>query len=231
MNDPKEFLDLSLIKNQNTLAIKIANFFDKEELDLIDLTKVNNENRDIDSIQYIYYNKEFKNKKSIKIIDTMILDIFPACRYITIRLSNGDIEQFDYKCKYSKNIIKILNSLFAKVYNYKYWSGEFDKNIIRSHIVNNYSKKLSSDVDKETLEEARFVITYLINDGSIKNNNNFSYDFSINKKDFHIESNEYGQVQFSYRNNENEKFNRIYFDKTDTGISNINLIIEQALNL
>lgn len=220
--------DLSLVKNQNELAIKISKFFTKEELDSINLANITKKDRDIQEIQYIYCEKDFENGKSAKVIDTLILDRFPACRYVTIRLSIGEREVIEYKCKFNKNIIKQLHSLFSKIYNYKHWGAE-EGLIIKSHIMNNFVEKISSDIDNETLEEVIFVITYLINDGSIKNDNSFNYDFSINGNNFNIESTEY-HVSFSYKK-ENDKFNKIYFDKTDTGISNINLIIRQAINL
>ena len=222
----KEF-DLSLIKNQNELAIKIAKFFTIEELDDINISNVHKKNRNLEDLQYVYYSKEFDNDKSVKLIDTLILDIFPAYRYVTIRLSIGEKEVIEYRCKFCKNIIKQLYSLFARIYNYKNWSTDIDS-INKSHIINNFIKRISLDVDKETLEETKFVVAYTINNENIKNDD-FNYDFSISNVDFHIESNEY-QISFSYKL-PNKKFNKIYFDKTDTGVSNISFIINQAINI
>ena len=81
-------------------------------------------------------------------------------------------------------------------------------------------------MDKETLEETKFVVAYTINNENIKNDD-FNYNFSISNVDFHIESNEY-QISFSYKLS-NKKFNKIYFDKTDTGISNISFIINNIM--
>ena len=225
-----DYLDLSLIKNQNDLAVKIANFFDKDELNLIDLSKLEKTNRDVNEIQFIYYNKSFENGKSIKIIDTLILDSYPAARYVTIRLSFGDIEQLDYKCKYSKNIIIYLNQLFARVYNYKFWKRKDDDHIIKPHIMKEYSNKMRADLSSEELEEIRFVYTCLIDDGDIKNHSEFNYDFSIGNYDFNILSNSVGIIQFSYRGKKDIYWNKIMFQKTDTGVANINLLIQQALN-
>ena len=225
-----DYLDLSLVKNQNELAVKIANFFDKDELDLIDLSNIEKANRDLGEIQFIYYTKEFENSKSLKIIDTLILDSYPAARYVTIRLSFGDIEQLDYKCKYSKNIIIYLNQLFARIYNYKFWKRKDDDHIIKPHIMNEYSNKMKSEIGSEVLEEVRFVYTCLIDDGSIKNHNDFNYDFSIGNFDFRIISNSVGVIKFGYKGKKDVYWNNIMFQKTDTGIANINLLIQQALN-
>jgi hypothetical protein len=225
-----EYLDLSLIKNQNELAVKIANFFDKDELDLIDLSKLEKTNRDLDEIQFIYYAKEFENGKILKIIDTLILDSYPAARYVTIRLCLGDIEQLDYKCKYSKNIIIYLNQLFARIYNYKFWKRKDDDHIIKPHIMKEYSDKMKKEIGSEVLEEVRFVYTCLIDDGSIKNHNVFNYDFSIGNFEFNIISNSVGIIKFSYKGRKEIYWNKILFLKTDTGIANINMLIEHALN-
>lgn len=225
-----EYIDLSLIKNQNKLAVMISDFFTKEELESIDLSKIEKSNRDLDEIQFIYYNKQFEGGKSIKIIDTLILDSYPAARYVTVRLEIGEMVQLDYKCKYCKNIINQLNVLFGKVYNYKYWKSEKDDHIVRSHIIYNYSKNMKRDLTEEELEEVKFIIVYLVNDGSIKNDNNFDYDFSIGNFNFNIKSNPVGIVRFSYKNKKDIKWNKIYVNKNDVGIASIELIIQQALN-
>lgn len=225
-----DLIDLSLIKNQNELAIKIANFFTKDEFKNIDLTKLGDRgNRDIDNIEYIYYAKQLESGKMLKIIDMLLLDIYPVSRYIIIRLING-AEQIDFKCRYSKNIVKLLNSLFIRAYNFKCWKSEEDTRIIKAKIIRNFSNKLKQYLNEEELEEVKFVINYLIDDGSIKKNNEFNYDFSIGEYEFNIESNKAGLIRFSYKNKKEQYFNSIYFTKTDTGLSNINLIIEEALN-
>jgi hypothetical protein len=225
-----DYLDLSLIKNQNELAVKIANFFTKDELNYIDLSKLEKENRNLDQIQYIYYSKDFDNRKSIKIIDTLILDSYPAARYVTIRLSIGEMEQLDYKCKYNKNIISLLNQLFARAYNYKFWKRSDDDHIIKPHITKEYSDKMKKELSVEELEEVRFIITYLIDDGSIKTDNEFAFDFVVGKFNFYIESNSVGIIKFNYKGKKDMYWNRIMFSKTDTGVANINLLIQQALN-
>jgi hypothetical protein len=225
-----EYIDLSLVKNQNELAIMIANFFDKDEIRVIDLSKLEKVNLDLDEMQYIYYNKKFEGGKSIKIIDTLILDRFPAARYVTIRLEIGEMVQLDYKCKYNKKIIEQLNILFARIYNYKYWKRDDDDHIIKSHIMNRYSDEMRKIFSNEELEEIKFVITYLINDGSIKNDNDFNYDFGIGGYEFNIESNPVDLVKFSYKDKKDVYWNTIFFIKNDTGISNILLLIQEALN-
>ena len=229
MSNP-EYIDLSLIKNQNKLAVMISNFFDKDELNCIDLSKIEKSNRNLDEIQYIYYNKKFESGKSIKIMDTLILDSYPAARFVTVRLEIGEMVQLDYKCKYCKNIIEQLNGLFGKINNYKYWKSEKDDKIIKSHIMSNYSNRMKKDLSEEELEEVKFIITYLINDGSIKNDNNFKYDFGVGDFSFDIESNSVGIIKFSYKNKKDIYWNRIFLDKNNVGLSNINLLIQQALN-
>ena len=226
-----DLIDLSLVKNQNELALKIADFFTKDEFRVIDLTKLHkSNNRDIDTIEYIYYDKKIEEtKKRLKIIDMLLLDVYPVSRYIIIRLIDGP-EQIDFKCKYTKNMVKLLNALFIRAYNYKCWRSEGDEKIIKSKIMKNYANKLKSDLRPDELEEVKFVINYLIDEGSIKKNNEFNYDFSIGLFEFNIESNDVGLIRFSYKAKKNIVYNSIYFTKTDTGLANINLIIEQALN-
>ena len=224
-------IDLSLVKNQNELAIKIANFFTRDEFKIIDLTKLHkSENRGIDDIEYIHYYKKFNNEKELKIIDMLLLDASPVSRYIIIRLINGP-EQLDFKCYYAKNMVKLLNALFTRAYDYKCWKSDGDEKIIRSKIIKNYSDKLGSDLSKEELEEVKFVLSYLTDQGKINNNTDFNYDFGIGKFEFNIESNDVGLIRFSYKEKVTPYFNSIYFTTTETGLANINLIIEQALSI
>ena len=223
-------IDLSLIKNQNELAIKISDFFTKDEFRIIDLTKLHkNKNRSVDEIEYIYYDKPLSESKRLKIIDMLLLDVYPVSRYIVIRLIDGP-ETIDFRCRYSKNMIRLLNALFIRAYNYKCWKSENDDKIIKSKIMKNYSNKLKSDLTLEELEEVKFVINYLVDEGKIKNSDDFNYDFSIGNFEFNIESNDAGLIRFSYKVKKDLCYNSIYFTKTDTGLANINLIIEQALN-
>lgn len=227
-----DFIDLSLMKNQNKLAVKISNFFTAEELLYINLSNLEKANRDINEIDYLYYHKKFDGTNNeIKLIDTLILDTYPALRYVTIRLYVKEFEQTDFRCKYNKNILKQLNLVFAKACNYKHWKSVEDNSIIRNHILTNFSKKITEYIDEEILEETKFVINYLISDGSIKNNNNFYYDFSINKIDFHVESNSLGIVKFGFKREKDFYYNIIQFQKTDTGISYIIFVLQQAEKL
>ena len=223
-------IDLSLVKNQNELAIKIADFFTKDEFRIIDLSQLHRSgNRNINEIEYMYYYKRFDENKELKIIDMLLLDIYPATRYIIIRLIDGP-EQIDFKCRYTKNMVKLLNAVFVRAYNYKCWKSDEDDKIIKSKIMKNYTDKLKSDLNKEEIEEVKFVLSYLTDQGKIKNNNDFNYDFCIGKFEFNLESNSAGLIKFSYREKKTIYYNSIYFIKTNTGLSNINLIIEQALN-
>jgi hypothetical protein len=89
---------------------------------------------------------------------------------------------------------------------------------------------MKKDLSEEELEEVKFVLMYLVNDGSIKNDNNFDYDFSIGNFNFNIKSNPVGVVRFSYKNKKDIKWNKIYVNKNDVGIASIELIIQEALN-
>ena len=96
--------------------------------------------------------------------------------------------------------------------------------------MNNYANNLRSKLSEEELEEIKFILTYLINDGSIKNDNEFNYNFGIGKYEFITTSNSVGTITFSYKEKDAVRWNRIFFAKTDTGLSNIGLIIQKALN-
>ena len=96
--------------------------------------------------------------------------------------------------------------------------------------MSNYSSKMRKELSEEELEEIKFIITCLVNDGSIKNDNNFNYDFGIGKFSFNIESNSCGIIKFAYKNKKDIYWNKIFVNKNDVGIANINLLIQQALN-
>ena len=162
-----DYSDLSLIKNQNELVTRLSKILTIEEIKQINLSNLKY-NRPINDIQYTYYEKEFKeSKKEFKIIDTLILDIYPPIRYISIKIFISNSLNIEFKYKYTKNFIKNIAMSIDKTYNYMIWKDKRDEKYYKGHIINNFSKFLSK-LNKETLEELKFIINYLTKDGSIK---------------------------------------------------------------
>lgn len=223
MNDDN-YINLSYIKDQNELAVNLSNLFSINELIYIKLDEVNIKPRDINKIQEIYYEKEFsESKKVFKIIDTMILDNYPAKRYIILRITISNKIQVDFKCKYSKNIIKYIAQTLAKCYNYLLWKNDNDIKIIKSHIMGNILDIVSKfDID---FGELKFILNYLFiqyeNDGLL------DYNFSISNYDFEVKSNNLDIVRFGFKSNNEWKY--VFLQNNNVSISNINFIIDELI--
>jgi len=218
------YINLSYIKDQNELAVNLSNLFSIDELINIKLEEINLKPRDINKIEEIYYEKEFtESKKVFKIIDIMILDNYPAKRYIVLRISIKNKVQIDFKCRYSKNIIKYIAQTLAKCYNYLLWKNDNDTKIIKSHIMTNISNTISKfNID---FNELKFILNYLFI--QYENNELLDYDFSISNYEFEVKSNKLNIVKFGFKIDDNWKY--VFLQNNNITISNINFIIDELI--
>lgn len=223
------YLDISLLKNQNLLAVKLSEYLSLDELENIDLSNVlvANSKRDISKPNNIIYTIEFESK-TVQILDIFLLDVYPIVRFIDIRILQGDYFQMDFKIKYSKKIIMYLNIVLAKAKNYIRYKFTHENSLIKSSIIENYSTILAESISMNGLEELRFVSEYIASDENIFTNPSYKFNFSIEKITFKLSAmNNILKCEFI----KNDKSNIIYFVKDKIGLSQLGLIVEKAIKI
>lgn len=228
MNNLQEYIELSLIKNQNNVAICLSEFFSIKELEKINLSNISyNPRENKDNIVNILYNKKFnETNHQIQILEILSNDQFPSKRYLDIRLLSGKRFQIDIKCKISRKIISYLNIIVAAALNYSNYKSEYDKVFIRKNIINNFSKEFSKDASLEALEEIKIILDYINNDG---HPDNYTYEFKIENIDMKIIFSEFGYIKLDYINTDTDIHKYIYCRENKTNMSNLSLIVEKAL--
>lgn len=225
----KKYLDISLLKNQNIIALKFSELFSVEELETFDFNNSEiSSKRDVSQPVKVVFTKEFDDR-SVQVIDTMLLDIFPSVRYIDIRFAQGDYFQLDFRCKYSKKIINHLMIIIARAINFSMHKSKQDKFIVKGNIINNFSKQLAKEVKSlDTLRELKFISEYISNNNSILIDNNFKFNFEVDGIKFKVIT-DANTIRFEF--NKEDSIHYIYFVKNKIGVSSISLIIEKAFRI
>lgn len=223
------YLDISLLKNQNFLAVKLSEYLSLNELENINLSNVivANSKRDISKPNNIIYDLELESK-SVQILDIFLLDIYPIVRFIDIRILQGDYFQMDFKLKYSKKIILYLNIVLAKAKNYIRYKFTHENSLIKGSIIGNYSSILADSLSMNGLEELRFVSEYITTDENVFADPSYKFNFSIEKINFKLSAiSNILKCEFIKDN----KSNIIYFVRDKIGLSQLGLIVEKAIKI
>lgn len=232
MNKSSSYLDISLMKNQNMIAAKLAFSFSIDELEKIDISAISfvGSRRDISKQTNVVYSTQFHRDGEVhtfEILDIFLLNEYPISRYINIRFTRGGYFQMDYKCRYTKKVTIYLKYILAKAINFAKYRSEHDFFIIKGNIYNNFAKLLSNAISLDGLEELRFVTEYISNEEDILAKENFTHEFSIEGVLFCITTtNCLIKIWFKV---ENQREHSIYLYKTKIGLSSISLIVEKAI--
>ena len=227
------YLDISLMKNQNVIAAKLAFSFSVEELESIDISAISfiESKRDISNPVNVIYSRKFDEieDRSFEILDIFLLNTYPIVRYINIRFTRGGYFQMDYKCRYTKKISTYLKYVIARAINFRNYRSEHDFFIVKGNIYNNFAKLVSDTISLNGLEELRFVCDYLSTKSPILTDKNFSYKCQIEGFDFSIDTTDcLLKIGFVDKMG---KFHYIYLYRTRIGLSSVNLIVEKAIKL
>lgn len=224
-----KYIDLSLTKNQNSVALLMSKIFNIKELEELFQLKnnifYNSKKRDISKSFNIILTKEFSGDKNIKLIDVFLLDTYPVARYINFNITNRSHYNIDLNFKYTKNIRQYIIITLSKAINLCLYESSNIIKYNKNNIVNNFSKQLSLDISKKGLQELGFIIEF--NKDKIINLNNDSFNFNIENINFSIIS-EAEIIKFQYTKNDVDKY--IFLLKDKINISHISIIIQKSIS-
>lgn len=224
------YLDLSLLKNQNTIATKLAFSFTIEELEQISIKNISfaSSKRDISQPINSVYVKKFEDDKTFEILDILVINVYPPIRFINIRFIKGEYFQMDFKCKYSKKISSYLNFVIANAINFLKYRSEHDYFLIKGHIYDNFSKMLSKQISLGGLEELRFICSYFNTNTEILTSDNYSFNFTIEDVKFDLSTTP-DLIRIGFEGK--KKSDYIFLYRNKIGISSINLIVEKTIKI
>lgn len=226
-----EFVDISLVKSQNQIAVQAATYLSIKELESIDLSKVLYSNkRDIsDNCNRLYY-IEFDSGISLQLLDIITIDKYPVTRFTCIRICNGNFCQVDVKCKHSKKNISYFKLIISKALNFAQYKSSNDAIIVKKNIINNFSKQISSLISKDVLERIKFLLTVISTDNSILYNDNYQYSFTISNIKVLVNPYSSNIIKFTILDLESNIEKYIFLNRDEIGLSNIHLILQKALS-
>lgn len=220
----KNYLDISLLKNQNMVAVRFAELFSPEELETFDFYNEELNKRDISKPIHTIFSKTFEDR-SIEITDTILLQLYPVERLFSIKFSKGNYFQMEIKFNHTRKFMDYMEIIIAKAINFAKYKNKHDDFIVKKNIINNFAKLLCKETNLEILKELKYVSDYLSNCDDIITDSNFKLDFSIENIKFLISVTN-NLIKFSFK--KNEEYHYITFIKNKIGVSSITLVIEKA---
>jgi hypothetical protein len=189
MND---YIDISVLKGQQIVINKFAEFYLIEELEQIkfDNIVIPDSEKETTTI----YEKSFETDHKLQILDIILADT----RYIDIRMSKDKSIQTDIKCTYNDQIVNNLFIIQAYSINFIKYRDPYDTMLNMHNIANNYAIKLMH-LDRQWikhLDELKFITDYVSTNEEILTNDaiykrlpvgNCVYELKIlNKKIFRL---------------------------------------------
>lgn len=218
-----QYVDMSLLKNQNQLSHHLAKIFSLEELEDINIDNIRlySSIRDISEVVNSIYKKEFKSGFTFELQDIFILNRYPVIRYVSIKISKMDYYNIEIKCKNSKKLISYISIAIARAIDYLKYKDKDDDKIIKEHIIDNFAQLLSEKCTVESLEELIFVNEYIINSEECFNSD-YKFNFKLDGIDFFFYSSNH-LIKFGFENT------FIYFPKNKIGLNQSRIIVMKAL--
>ena len=189
MND---YIDISVLKGQQIVINKFAEFYLIEELEQIkfDNIVIPDSEKETTTI----YEKSFETDHKLQILDIILADT----RYIDIRMSKDKSIQTDIKCTYNDQVVNNLFIIQAYSINFIKYKDPYDTMLNMHNIANNYAIKLMH-LDRQWikhLDELKFITDYVSTNEEILTNDaiykrlpvgNCIYELKIlNKKIFRL---------------------------------------------
>lgn len=187
-----EYIDISVLKGQQIVINKFAEFYLIEELEQIkfDNIVIPDSEKETTTI----YEKSFETDHKLQILDIILADT----RYIDIRMSKNKSIQTDIKCTYNDQVVNNLFIIQAYSINFMKYKDPYDTMLNMHNIANNYAIKLMH-LDRQWikhLDELKFITDYVSTNEEILTNDaiykrlpvgNCIYELKIlNKKIFRL---------------------------------------------
>lgn len=216
------YMDLSLVKNQNCVAILFSEILSLSLLESIDLNQTEFNNK-----QYTILEKSDNNCK-LTIENRIYKETNkPIRKYFVILLDRSTIFHVELKCICRKRNFIYLNIITAKALNHLNWGDKYVRQIRDKFIMDAFAIEISNLFSKSQLEQFTDFITILSNDECILSNDEFSSEFNTDNIILSVTSFKSELLKFSifYR----DKLYYIFFNRNKIGLSYICLEIEKAL--
>lgn len=223
-------LDISISKNQNDIAVILGSILPLELLEeifskrenLLEINKrdINIERKNIMEIRH--------NDIEVLLLDLIDIKSFPLNRAAYLRISFGNKYQLDIKMKYNYNMKYYITLILVKAINYFKYRYNNDRKYIKSHIIQNFAKKLSHDFSEESLYIFKSIISIIESENNDSDIKYISKHFEIeNIELFIITEPEYFKIDYI----KDKKSNSLFMANNRLVFQSIIIMIETALSI
>lgn len=228
-----DYIDISVLKGQQIVINKFAEFYLIEELEQIDFNTiefpVSSAIADNDIITL--YDKVFpETGHRLQILNIILKD---TSSYIDIRMTKGKSVQTDIKCTYNDQVLNNLFIILATTINFVRYKDPYDTTVNIHNIVNNFAIKLLhlNKSSNKHLDDLKFITDYVSTNEDILTNDNIYkrmpvgncvYELKIiNKKIFRLYTINLDTNQSEY----------LYLKRDKVGLSTICLVFDRIVQL
>ena len=206
-------IDLSLVANQNKIAVSIAAFFEPEETEQISVDELSCilSQDAVAPCGCMEYSKEFDNGKAFQVHCIIDTSCFPNEHYTNIRLKKDATSQSDFKCNPNANNATYIDLILKKAINYDKFKSKDDLLYNQHHIVKNFTNTMIKKVgDKE-----QFYVKIMQYIGALALIHNSDMDKYLTRKDFALHT-EFEGIKVTFTAVDTATFKLTYFN-TETG--------------
>lgn len=226
-----DYIDISVLKGQQIVINKFAEFYLIEELEELDFDTIDFTNFSVDSCNIIYDKSFSQTNHRLQILDILLDD--KITRYIDIRMTKGNSVQTDIKCKYNDQILNNLYIILATAINFVKYRDPYDTVVNNHNIINNFAIKLLhlNKSSAKHLDDLKFITDYVSTNTDILTDDtiykrmpvgNCVYELSIvNKKIFKL---------FAI-NLDTNKSEYLYIKRDSVGLSTICLVFDRIVQI
>lgn len=219
------YIDLSLIGNQNNVAVLFSEILTLSLLESIDLNIIKCNIRNS-----LLLEKSDSNSK-LSVINKIDKDENNHLQhYFVIVLDRANIFHVELNCVYRRKNIIYLNIITSKALNHYNWGDKYTRQMQNNYIMDNYAKNVYNLFTKDDINELYTTITIISSNKAILSENKYSFKYIIsdtNNTLLSIVSFDSGLLKFSIFQNDIKYY--IYFTKNKIGLNYLCLEIERII--
>lgn len=214
-------IDLSLVKNQNYVAVIFAELLSLSLLESINLDTTEYDPRNSTVLE------KYDSETKLLIVNKFDNNLK---RYLFIFIDKSDSFHTEIKCVCRKKNMMFIDMIVYKAIDHLLWGNKYTRQIRNNYMMDNYAKNVYDLFTKDDIKELYKTINIISNDKTILLENKYNFKYTINDTNntlVSIISFNSGLLKFSIFQNDNEYY--IYFTRNRIGLTYLCLEIERII--
>ena len=230
-------IDLSLLGNQNKIAVSLSSFFTYDELEMISLDDLKCPYDQVADhpCGCMEYSKSFDDGKEFQLHCIIDVEKIPHIHFISIRIKNTNLYQSDFKCNPNPNNTEYLAYILKRAINYQKFKNPDDMFYNKHSIIRNFSNKMIQDIGNNldyyrNIKEKFMGIEENYDRLHMNLKNDIIVDYSTGPITVQASTVNRNLFKFSYTNTSNNKSDYCYLHRGHMGLNMLILAIDRSIN-